>query len=88
MVMASTWSCVTYTVVAPIIEDIENIDHDINEYRTHEIPLFTYRKLTKQEIADKMVMASTWSCVTYTVVAPILLCSGISNARDSALYLP
>ncbi len=40
------------------IEDIENIDHDINEYRTHEIPLFTYRKLTKQEIADKIAVAA------------------------------
>lgn len=39
-------------------EDIENIDHDINEYRTHEIPLFTYRKLTKQEIADKIAVAA------------------------------
>lgn len=39
-------------------EDIENIDHDINEYRTHEIPLFTYRKLTKQEIADKVAVAA------------------------------
>lgn len=39
-------------------EDIENIDHDINEYRTHEIPLCVYRKLTKQEIADKVAVAA------------------------------
>ena len=39
-------------------EDIENIDHDIQEYMTHEIPLFKYRKLTAKEVEGKVNFAA------------------------------
>ncbi len=39
--------------------DIQKIDHDIEEYRTHEIPLMTKRKLTKKEIDEKINKAAS-----------------------------
>ncbi len=39
-------------------EELANIDHDIQEYQTKEVPLFVKRKLTKAEIDEKIKRAA------------------------------
>ena len=41
------------------VEEIAKIDHDIAEYQNKEVPLFAYRKLTKQEIDAKINKAAS-----------------------------
>ena len=41
------------------VDEIAKIDHDIKEYQTKEVPLFSNRKLTKKEIDDKINKAAS-----------------------------
>ncbi|MDE7264586.1 MAG: ATP-binding cassette domain-containing protein [Anaeroplasmataceae bacterium] len=43
----------------PNSEEIEKIDHDIEEYQNKKIPLFIKRKLTKKEIDEKIHRAAS-----------------------------
>lgn len=40
------------------IEDLQNIDHDIEQYKNHKIPLMVKRKLNKKEIEEKVFKAA------------------------------
>ena len=40
------------------LEDLENIDHDIEEYKNNKIPLMVKRKLNKKEIDEKVLKAA------------------------------
>ena len=40
------------------LEDLENIDHDIEQYKNNKIPLMVKRKLNKKEIDEKVLKAA------------------------------